>query len=391
MHHQKGGQVRHREAGTRMLNVLSAIMGAAGIGFSSGHNARYGLGEWLAIMIEMCSRSLTAEAAVRNLKNTRDVPSEKWFRDMMNTISPDRAEAVCGMMIRRTVRLAKRRGMGRTGNALVAIDKHLIGRFDRDNMGHLIYSAWKNGTNRFEAYATVQVVAEPVNAVLDCVRVTRGSPDVDFVRKFVQILRDYGIRARLVLLDREFYSVDVMNALSASGSRYLMPAVKNGGIKRAIMEYHHGLRGAASRYVMKNAAGRYERFVLIIRPAAGFGGDAKKARRITDRYIVFATNLPMGRAQLGILMLPEEYRLRWGIETAYRQIEEVRPWTTSRSATFRMILFFASLFMYNMWAVEHAKRGTNPREATLKALAYSAALVAVCSIIERPFDPGGPG
>lgn len=391
MHHQKGGQVRHREAGTRMLNVLSAVMGAAGIGFSSGRNARYGLREWMAIMTEMCSRSLTAEAAVRNLKNTRDVPSEKWFRNMMNTISGDRAEAVCGMMIRRTVRLAKRRGVGRTGNALVAIDKHLIGRFDRNNMGHLIYSAWKNGTNRFEAYATVQVVAEPVNAVLDCVRVTRGSSDVDFVRKFVQILRDYGIRARLVLLDREFYSVDVMNALSASGSRYLMPAVKNRGVKKAIEEYHHGLRNAASRYVMKNAAGRHERFVLIIRPAAGFGGDAKKARRITDRYIVFATNLPMGRAQLGILMLPEEYRLRWGIETAYRQIEEVRPWTTSRSAAFRMILFFASLFMYNMWAVEHAKRGTNPREATLKILVCSAALVAICNTIERPFDPGGSG
>ena len=93
--------------------------------------------------------------------------------------------------------------------------------------------------------------------------------------------------------------------------------------------------------------------------------EGKKARRITYRYIVFATNLPMGRVQLGILMLPGEYLLRWGIETAYRQIEEVRPWTTSRSATFRMILFFASLFMYNMWAVEHAKRGTDPREATL--------------------------
>ena len=56
-----------------------------------------------------------------------------------------------------------------------------------------------------------------------------------------------------------------------------------------------------------------------------------------------------------------------------------------------MILFLASLFMYNMWATEHTRRGTNPREATLKALAYSAAMVAACSIIERPFDPGGPG
>lgn len=388
----KGGQVRHGEAGTRILNVLSAVMKSAGIGFSSAHNARYGLPEWIAILVEMCSQSLTAAAAVRNLRNARDMPTEKWFRNMTNTISPDGAEAACGMMIRRTVRLAKKRGMGRTGDALVAIDKHLIGRFDRDNMGHLIYSAWKNGTKRFEAYATLQVVAGPVNAVLDCARVTRDTSDVDFVREFVHTLRDCRIRARTILLDREFCSVDIMNALSASGNRYLMPAVKTGGIRKAIEEHHHGLRNAVSWYVMRNGAGRYERFVLIIRRAAASDGDGgEEEKKVTDDYVVFATNLPFGRAQLGILTLPETYRRRWGIETAYRQIEEVRPRTTSRSATFRMILFFASLFMYNMWATEHARRGTDPREATLKALTYSAALVAVGSIIGRPFDPGGPG
>jgi len=366
-------------------------MKSAGIGFSSAHNARYGLPEWMAILVEMCSQSLTAAAAVRNLRNTRAVPSEKWFRNMMNTISRDGAEAACGMMISRTVRLAKKRGMGGRGNVLVAIDKHLIGRFDRDNMEHLIYSAWKNGTKRFEAYATLQVVAGPVNAVLDCARVTRDTDNVDFVREFVQTLRDCKVHARMILLDREFFSVDIMNALSASGSRYLMPAVKTVGIKRAIGEYHHGLRNSASRYVMKNAAGRYERFVLIIRPAANPDGDkGRKAGRLTDNYVVFATNLPFGRAQLGILTLPEEYRRRWGIETAYRQVEEVRPWTTSRDATFRMILFFASLFMYNMWAVERAKRGVNPGEATLRALTYLAAMAAAGRITGCPFDPGGP-
>ena len=92
-----------------------------------------------------------------------------------------------------------------------------------------------------------------------------------------------------------------------------------------------------------------------------------------------------------MLTLPGECRRRWGTGTAYRQIEEAGPRTTSRGATFRMILFLASLFMYNMWAAEHAGRGRNPGEAAPKALAYSAAMVAACSIIERPFDPGGPG
>ncbi len=66
---------------------------------------------------------------------------------------------------------------------------------------------------------------------------------------------------------------------------------------------------------MKNGMGRYARFVLIIRPATRPDDDGKRrkdgpAHEITDNYIAFATNLPMGRAQLGILTLSEEYRRR---------------------------------------------------------------------------------
>ena len=38
---------------------------------------------------------------------------------------------------------------------------------------------------------------------------------------------------------------------------------------------------------------------------------------------------------------------------------------------------------------KHARKGTNLRDATLKVLAYSTALVAVCNIIECSFDLGG--
>ena len=228
-----------------MPNVLPTIMESAGIGFSSAHNARHGLREWLAVLVGTCSRSLTAESAARNLKNARAVPSEKWFRNMTSTISRDGAEAACGMMVRRTVRLAKRRGMGRRGSVPAAVGRHLIGRLGRGSMEHLVCPAWKKGTNRSGAYATARVVAEPVNAVPGCARVARGPPGVDFVRKFVRTLRDCKVRARLVLPGRGSYSAGVMNAPSASGNRYLVPAAGNAGTRRAITEHHHGLGNAA--------------------------------------------------------------------------------------------------------------------------------------------------
>ena len=85
--------------------------------------------------------------------------------------------------------LYARQGLpGRAGTGeevLVAIDKYLIPRHSRDNMMHLARSKPKDGTSKLECYATMQVVAEPVAAVLECVQVTRDVFDTDFVRNFI--------------------------------------------------------------------------------------------------------------------------------------------------------------------------------------------------------------
>ena len=274
------------------------------------------------------------------------------------------------------------------GGAPSAIDRRLIGRFDGDDIGHPVCPAWRNGADRSGAHAAAQAVAEPVNAVPGCVGAARGSPGAGFVRRFVRTLRDYKVRAHPVLPGRGSCSVDVTSAPSASGDRCLMPAARNAGLRRAIGEHRHGLRRASSWYVVRNTAGRHGRFVLITRPAAGPDGDDGKggARRITGGYTTFATSLPFGRARPGMPMLPGAYRQRRGTGTACRQIGAAGPRATGRSGAFRMIPFPASPFTYDMRAAEHAGSGTNPGEAMPRALAYSAAMMAARSIIERPFD-----
>ena len=112
----------------------------------------------------------------------------------------------------------------------------------------------------------------------------------------------------------------------------------------------------------------------------------------TERYHVFATNLSPARALDEIETLPEEYRRRWGIETGYKQVEQVRPRTTSRNASFRAIMFYVSLFMYNAWAVEQYRADSSHDRVTLALVAYAAAMAALesCRIVGQPYDVGGP-
>ncbi|MCG8531376.1 MAG: transposase [Desulfovibrionales bacterium] len=381
---------------------MSGLLAVSGVSFSTKRRTRYGLQEWTAILIEMCYKRTTAEAAARDLGASKKMPTGRWWRKAMRTVCPGRAEAFCGEMLGHTVHLAKRAGMRGGGDVLVAIDKHLIPRFDVGSMLFLVFAARKGGTNRFEAYATMQVVAGPINAVLDCVKFTRGMDNVDFVRRFVHIMDRYKIRPRLLLVDREFFAVDVMQALNGLGKRFLMPATKTPGIKRAILEHHRGKRDAVSSYVMRNAAGQSVTYRLAIQKVRKWSevgdygpekrGGRKRTRdqKIVEMYVVFATNLAAARVRRETRKLPEDYRRRWGIETGYRQIEDVRPWTTSRDLAFRLMLFYTSLFMYNMWAIERRQKGANPADITLSSIVYAAVLIS-CSVAGVPFDPGGPG
>ena len=290
------------------------MLSTAGIGFSTARNASYGLPELAAILAEMCRSGTAAEEAVDMLRTDRSMPSARWFRGMIHSLDDSQVQALCRRMLRHTAGLA-RKGM-QTRGILVAIDKHLIPRHDRDNMMYLVYSKFKGGTYRFECYATMQAVGTKISAVLGCFRVTRDDSEADFVRRFMRELGNHRIRPRLLLVDREFYSVDVMSAIREFGNRFLMPAIKNTGVKKAITEHHRGKRDAVSRYTLRNSEGREFEFTLVMVPSRTDEPDAK----VHEMYHAFATSLPAARALAELDDLPEEYRKRWGIETGYRQI-----------------------------------------------------------------------
>ncbi len=384
MSKQKGKQVQS-EIGDRVLNILSSLFATASIAFSERYNAQYGILEFVTILSQMARFRISSEEAVRQIDINKKRPTAKWFRDMIHSITSNDAMMLCDEMLNHTIKHIYKKY--RNKSVLVAIDKHLIPRHDKFNMKYLIRSKAGGGTHKFESYSTLQIVDGPANAVLCCMRELKESIDANFVRRFTQILKENKIRARLILLDREFYSVDVMEAVLQSKNKFLMPAIKNSTTKKAILEYHAGTRDMASKHTITNKFQRSMSFTLIITKSKKHG-DLKA--NITEWYHAFATNLTMGRALKEITTLPEEYRKRWGIETGYRQIEEIRPRTTSRDDVFRMMLFYTALLFYNLWTAERQEY-TSYGILTLKLMASLSAMIGIGKLIEFPYDPGGYG
>ena len=146
-------------------------------------------------------------------------------------------------------------------------------------------------------------------------------------------------------MDRDFYGTAVVNAIERRGVSFLMPQPKGNTVKEAIMRYHEGKRVRAAKVQIKSRKHGKASFYGAIYPKEDCDKDAK----IHDRYVAFATNLPKHRIHCTVKSLPEVYKDRWGIETGYRQIEQVRARTRSCSFPLRLFLFYFSAISANMW------------------------------------------
>ena len=112
----------------------------------------------------------------------------------------------------------------------LAIDLTLIpyhGEPFRDE-GEVYRSLAKQGTSHFHAYATAYVILKGQRFTVALTAVTKGESMKDVLQRLLKQARSVGVKARLVLLDRGFYGVEVIRYLQAARQPFLMPVVIRG-------------------------------------------------------------------------------------------------------------------------------------------------------------------
>ncbi len=253
------------------FKVLYDALEYVNIPFSTKYNALYDLEDVALVLLHMCKTGSTANKAVADLsvmlKDDKNIsiPTAQWLLGMISAIDSDRMDTLCRHMLNNTVK----NGLGlekKTGHIL-AIDKHLIPftGADRHNDRLVISGRPKGGTSWFETYATMQIVTEEQLPTIAVVRVTKDVSKIEFVRKLLSESRKTGLKKSIILMDREFSNVDVMRFLNEHGEKFLMTVSKTPGIKKAVLEFRCGKRGAISRYEMRSGDGTTFRFWLVIK------------------------------------------------------------------------------------------------------------------------------
>jgi Transposase DDE domain len=337
-----------------------------------------------SLLLAAAARITSLSDACQRLK---DAPSDEAARQALLATLPDYAElqrrlnAALAGHLPKALRQHRRR---------LALDLTLIpyhGQPSRD-LNEVYRGQAKSGTSHFHAYATAYVVLRGQRYTVALTGVTKGEPLEDVVRRLLRQAASVGVRPRLLLLDRGFYSVAVVRYLQAARYPFLMPVVCHGrspkqrGGPTGSYVFRTWKQSGWSTYTLADAKKRTARVSICVK-CRNYRGQWKRRGRQTLIYAYWGYRPPSPDSVFAT------YRLRFGIESSYRQMHESRIRTTTRRPEVRLLYVGLALVLRNLWVWLHYTVLAMPRRGgrviRLERLRWETLLLWLLHVVEETF------
>jgi Transposase DDE domain len=334
---------------------------------------------------------LAAAARITSLSDAcgrlRGAPSDETARKAMLATLPDYAELQRRLNSALTGHLPKalRKHPQRLAIDLTLIPYH--GKPFRD-LGEIYRGQAKDGTSHFHAYATAYVIRKGQRYTVALTGVNKGEPLKEVVQRLLRQAAGVGIRPCLLLLDRGFYSVAVIRYLQAARVPFLMPVVCHGRSPKhpkgptGSYVFRTWKASGWSDHTLTDAKGRTASVSICVK-CRNYRGQWKRHGRQALVYAYWGYRPSSPDAVFAT------YRLRFGIETSYRQMHEGRIRTTTRRPAVRLLYVGIALVLRNLWVWLHYTLLALPRRGgrviLLERLRWETLLLWLLHVAEETF------
>ena len=233
-----------------------------------------------------------------------------------------------------------------THPVIVAIDFNDIEWYGEE-LPFIVKSKEKNGTKRFIRFATIAVVEDGKRFTLKVLPVTPLSATENIVKELILYVQHF-VSIRVVLLDRGFYSNEVVEQIKKAEVKFVIPAKKNSKIKENMQTAY---KNGPTMYTMSKGS----TYTLMV-----------VKDEDTEKLLPYATNLdnvePSNVHRL--------YESRFGIETQYRLKNKFFGRTCSKKYSVRYTFFILAVALYNLWVllniIERGRKGLEPGKIPIK-------------------------
>ena len=199
------------------------------------------------------------------------------------------------------------------------------------------------GTTRFFRVATAYVIFKDMRLTLALLFVTCKDDLAEIVAALLRRLRILDIKVRRMYLDKGFCSIPVLHYIEQSG----WPAILAGpirGKKGGTKGLGQGNKSYRTEHTFKSQQnGSFTAPIAVVRTYTSHKRSKRKKRRAT--WLVFVVlNCNFNPKNIRKL-----YCKRFGIESSYRCMRQVRAWTTSRNGALRFLLMSLGFILLNLW------------------------------------------
>ena len=326
------------------------------IGFCQPHLAFRPVGKvtaevLLTVLFAAAARISSISETCRRLDTT---PHEETFANALyaNLFSLEeikrRVNASFAAHLPRALRRRRKRPL-RVGIDLTLLPYY--GEYALDNL-QIYRSQAKRGTNSFFAYATAYVIVRGQRFTLAVTPVTRSVLLKEVLQELLALVSKAGLKPGLLLLDRGFYSVEIIRYLQRARRPFLMPVVCHG--RKA--DHPRGPSGSNVFKLEKKSGwfkhtlkdGKKNKATVSICVKRARWKD-RHGKRKSDTWVYAYWGITPKRAD----WVKETYRKRFGIETSYRQMNQCRIRTTTKKFNVRFLYVAIGLLLRNLWVWLH--------------------------------------
>ena len=248
------------------------------------------------------------------------------------------------------------------------------------------------GTTRFYRCATAYVMHRDVRFTLAVEFVHPGDDLIQVVKRLLRRVKALKIKVKRAYLDKGFCSIPVLRGLSLAepdlSAIIAAPIKGKTGGTRALCRGHRSYR--TEHTFRSQDYGELTVPVMVVR--------TRSKQRDGAYHWVWLVYVLLNVPDLTARQVRQAYRRRFGIESSYRLLEQVRGHTTARNAALRFLWMGIALLIGNIWIALHwtflRRRGSGPRRVARWAFILPCmlqflrraieAIYGVISVIDPP-------